>query len=266
MTCGFLVGSKNFCKLFCVSWSFCFAWVWLYPLCCQVLHHHGVSMIVSRFTSFTENFVIRCYWITIIFRYGNDCTSASLARSLCKLGSQTDIAVSVLREESKNAVLNWYHFCSRLWIHEKNWKRLGVLEHFHLASFPWNHTAILADHATSFLVLLRCHHFYLGFLFLLVHTTGFLYTSSLILSLLVDAGCSVGVTAFLRWSCRRSKWRWSWRTRQKTRDNEWHVVRSIFDEMWFLTTGPKVKFPVIFAEFSEWKNCPCIIKKHNCHE
>ena len=29
----------------------------------------------------------------------------------------------------------------------------------------------------------------------------------------------------------------------------------IFDELWFLTTGPPA---VIFAEFSEWKNCQCI--------
>ena len=33
--------------------SFCFTWLWLYPLCCQVLYHYSVSMIVSRFTSFT---------------------------------------------------------------------------------------------------------------------------------------------------------------------------------------------------------------------
>ena len=39
--------------------SFCFTSVWLYPLCCQVFYHYSVSIIVSRFTSFTENFVIR---------------------------------------------------------------------------------------------------------------------------------------------------------------------------------------------------------------
>ena len=44
--------------------SFCFTWVWLYPLCCQVLHHDCISMIDSRFTTFTENFVIGCDQIT----------------------------------------------------------------------------------------------------------------------------------------------------------------------------------------------------------
>ena len=47
--------------LFCFLRSFGFTWVWLYPLTCQVLCHYSVSMIVSRFFSFTKNFVIRCY-------------------------------------------------------------------------------------------------------------------------------------------------------------------------------------------------------------
>ena len=92
----------------------CFTSVWLYPLCCQVLYHYSVSMIVSRFTSFTENIVIRSCQITKNFRSRHDCTSAVSARSPCNLGSQADIAISVLREVSKNVVLTQYHFCSRL--------------------------------------------------------------------------------------------------------------------------------------------------------
>ena len=52
----------------------------------------------------------------------------------------------------------------------------------------------MADHATSFLVLPRCLHFYLGFSVSAGPCNRFPCTSSLILSLLVDAGCSVGVT------------------------------------------------------------------------
>ena len=49
---------------------------------CQILSHDSVSVIVSRFTSCTENFVIRCYQVTTIIcsRYG--CASAFSARSL----------------------------------------------------------------------------------------------------------------------------------------------------------------------------------------
>ena len=60
-------------------------------------------MIVTRFTFFTENFVICCYQVTKVFRSRHDCTSAFSARSPCNLVSQADIAISVLREVSKNA-------------------------------------------------------------------------------------------------------------------------------------------------------------------
>ena len=179
MTLGFLFGSKNFCKLLCVSWEFFFfTRIWLNPLCCQVLYHYSVSMIVSRFTSFTQNFEILSYEITKTFRSWHDCTSAFSARGTCNFGSQrirldplggqvlhhdsvsmivsrftsftknfviccyqvtktfcsrygcasafsarttcnfgspADIAISVLREVNITTVLTRYHFCSRLW-------------------------------------------------------------------------------------------------------------------------------------------------------
>ena len=79
-------------------------------------------------------------------------------------------------------------------IHEKNWKRLGVLEHIHLPDRGWTPVAILADHATSFLVLPRCRHFYLSFSVSAGLRDKFPYTSLRIYSLLVSAGCSVGAT------------------------------------------------------------------------
>ena len=62
--------------------SFCFARTRLDPLGGQILHYDCISMIVSRFTTFTENFVICCNQITKIFctRYGS--ASASCARAL----------------------------------------------------------------------------------------------------------------------------------------------------------------------------------------
>ena len=45
----------------CLLRSVCFARIRLDPLGGQVLHHDCISMIVSRFTSFTKNFVICCY-------------------------------------------------------------------------------------------------------------------------------------------------------------------------------------------------------------
>ena len=81
MTLGFLFGSKSFCKLLlCFLRSFCFARIWLDPLGGQV-HHDCISMIVSRFTTFTENIVICCNQITKIFCTRYDSANTSCARS-----------------------------------------------------------------------------------------------------------------------------------------------------------------------------------------
>ena len=88
----------------CFLRSLCFARIRLDPLGGQVLHHDCISMIVSRFTSFTENFVICCNQVTKIFctRYGSANTSS--ARGSCNFGPFTDLAISVFREVSIHIV------------------------------------------------------------------------------------------------------------------------------------------------------------------
>ena len=75
------------------------------PLGGQVLHHDCISVIVSRFAIFTENFVICWYQVTKIFctKYGS--AIASSARGPCNFGPFTDLAISVFREMSFNTVL-----------------------------------------------------------------------------------------------------------------------------------------------------------------
>ena len=96
----------------CFLRSFCFARIRLDPLGGQVLHHDCISMIVSRFTSFTENFVICCNRTKKNFctRYGS--ANASSARGPCNFGPLADLAISVFKEVSINTVLTK--------IHEKN--------------------------------------------------------------------------------------------------------------------------------------------------
>ena len=74
------------------------------PLSGQVLHHDCISVIVSRFTTFTENLVICCNQVTKIFctRYGS--AIASSARGPCTFRPFTDLAISVFREMSINTV------------------------------------------------------------------------------------------------------------------------------------------------------------------
>ena len=116
MTLSFHVSSKNFCKHFSVSWEVLVlhGWDWI-PLSCQILYHDSTLMIVSRITSFTENFVICCYQVINIFcsRYGS--ASAFSARSPRYFGPHAELAIFVLREMSINTALARYHSCSQLW-------------------------------------------------------------------------------------------------------------------------------------------------------
>ena len=112
MTLGLLSGSKNFCKLLlCFLRSFCFARIRLVPLSSQVLHHDCKSMIVSRFTTFTDNFVIGCNQITKIFCTKFDSANESSARGPCDFGPLADLAISVFREVSLNTVFSSQDFC-----------------------------------------------------------------------------------------------------------------------------------------------------------
>ena len=84
----------------CFLRSFCFARIRLDPLGGQVLHHDCISMIVSRFTIFTENFVICCYQVTKFFctRYGSAIASSALGP--CNFGPVADLEISVFKEMS----------------------------------------------------------------------------------------------------------------------------------------------------------------------
>ena len=140
MTLGFLSGLQELLQApLCFLRSFCFARIRLDPLGGQVLHHDCISMIVSRFTTFTENFVICCYQVTKIFctRYGS--AIASSAQGPCNFGPLTDLAISVFREMSCNTVFTQI-LTSRGWalqiLHEKNWRvSLCVQELCHPPNF-----------------------------------------------------------------------------------------------------------------------------------
>ena len=68
--------------LLCFLRSFCFTWVGLWPLSCQILYHNSVSMIVTRFTFFTENFVMCGYQVTKISALGTTVPARLLQEAL----------------------------------------------------------------------------------------------------------------------------------------------------------------------------------------
>ena len=109
--------------------NFCFTRIRLDPLGGQVLYHHGISMIVSRFTFFIENFVFRCDQVTKMFRSGEDCANTSSARSPCYFRLQADITIWVLREVRKVKRLYLpnpvpHLLVASLEVHEMTWKCL----------------------------------------------------------------------------------------------------------------------------------------------
>ena len=134
ITFGFCDGCRNCRKLFSVLlWSFGFTRIRLYPLSAEILYHDCVSMMVSGFTSFVEDFVISCNSITKLFCSWNRSLIACSARNPRNFGSQTSVANSVFGEVSINTVLPFlcHHFWSiafRIWVHSFR----GMCEHIHL--------------------------------------------------------------------------------------------------------------------------------------
>ena len=160
-------------------------------------------MIVSRLTSFTQDFVIRSYQVTKNVRSGHDCTRTSSARSPCYFRLQADVTIWVLRKVCRHyAYPNPVplFLATPLVIHEKNWKCLDIqaqgiqvaLKYYvHRPNSPSTPAANPAIHAIYLFVLLLIHHFYFRFRFLWVSCSGFPCSSSLALPLLSCTGFSV---------------------------------------------------------------------------
>ena len=123
MTLDFLFGSKNFCNFLCVSWEVfvLHGYDWIHWVG-QVLHHDCISMIVSRFKTFTENFVICCNQITKVF-----CTKYdSLQRSPCDFGPLADLAISVFRGVSISTMFTQIRTSRRRWLQKWHMRRTCV--------------------------------------------------------------------------------------------------------------------------------------------
>ena len=170
----FLVGSRNFCRLFWVSWEvFCFALVgivthWVAKSCTT----NSVSMIVSWFTSFTENFVIRDNYITKIFPLWARLYQYVLPQeALVIFVPEADVTISVFREVTVDTVLTPdplpLLLATPLVNSREELERvlmwLSILIHQILFENPVAIPAHLAE--VHFVILLRRLHFYLCFRF-----------------------------------------------------------------------------------------------------
>ena len=141
MTLGFLSGSKNFCKLLCVSWEVFVLhgchWIhWVAESCTTIAYRW-----LFRDSNFHWELCVCCYQVTNIFctRYGS--AIASSARGPCDFGPLADLAISVFREMSINTVLTQIRTFRRRklrMVRSKNWRvSLCVQELHHPPHFLW---------------------------------------------------------------------------------------------------------------------------------
>ena len=157
MTLGFLVGSKNFCKLCSVAWE------------AFVLHWYDCVHCVAKF----------CTTTTYRGSEGNSCEELEASR------------------------------CS------------GTLSS---TRFPLNSSIHSGRSCDKFPRTSTFHHVLYGFSISASPRDEFLRSTSSLILFLVDAGCSVGVTASCDEDAGRIWWRWAWRACRQTRDNGWYVV------------------------------------------
>ena len=149
----------------------------LNPLSCQILYLDSVSIIVSRFTSFTENYVIFCYQVTSIF-----CSRYGFARAFSAMSPGYPWPSCRCRSFGPSGGEYEYCVCptplflaALKLIHEKNSRvRPNDLENLYTVSL------------SLFL-----------FVFLVSSSScdGLTRTVLLVFSLLDDAGCNFGITA-----------------------------------------------------------------------
>ena len=173
MTFGFLVGSKNFCKLFSVHWEvfFLHGYDWI--------HWDAKSCTTTAYRSLLRGShpSLRTLWSAVIKSPKISARRVAvpvrfLQGALVILVFMQMSQFSVLREVSVSSVLTQYHFSHRLWswlTNKISRVRPCVLDLFR---FLWFLPTILTDHATGLSVPARCPHFYMCFRFLLVLATG----------------------------------------------------------------------------------------------
>ena len=133
------------------------------PLSCELLYHDSVSVMLSRFTSFSKNFVICSYRVTKIFllevrlRQCVFCNEPLLSWSSCRCRS-----FGPLGSANKYCAYPIPLFSAAMELtHEKN-SRVPprVLELFRPQDFLSILLTILADHATGLSALPRCPLFF----------------------------------------------------------------------------------------------------------
>ena len=269
-------------------WSFFFARIRLDPLGGQVLHHDCISMIVSRFTTFTENFAICCYQVTEIFSTWYGSANASSARCPCNLVLWQ---ISQFRSLGKWILTLSLPKSSRLLNVSKNtsWEELawespcsGISSSTKCSLNSCSYSGISERNGSSRSLWLAwsttgCPD--LSSTLKLDTDTGITFNSILSFSSLTITWCycrwrkrswkKCRMMTLLSWKC---PWSWHIRTARRTRWQAWShdrnenpsyiVFESVFNETWFLTVDPLMWVSMFIAKLCERQYCWPLSKLH----
>ena len=175
--------------------SVCFARARPHPPRRQVLHHHRAPTTVEDLHP-----SLRTLWSAVIKSPKMSARSVALPVRLL----QRAIVILVLKQISQFQSFGKWVLCCACpillllaalkVIHEKNWKRLGVLEHYHPPNFALNSSSH-SGRSRNGSPRTSALSFLFGFSVSAGPRDESPRTASLMLSLLVDVGCSMGVTA-----------------------------------------------------------------------
>ena len=239
MTFAFLVGSRNFKRLFWVLEKFLFYMGrivtsdWVSKSCATKKYRWLLRDSLPS---------LRILWSAVIksttVSIGHDCTSTSPARSSRYFYLQADIEVGVLRKVGVDTVLTRarFHFFARDSI-GNSWEELAVSRYFG-AGFPKGSERLLSSTKFSLISWQSSKSCYRSICtsssppFFVFGFCWFMHRVSP--QLLTRISTSFGYWIFgvssdvkyriLRWRRRRSRYEWCTGTRRQTRDNEWHII------------------------------------------
>ena len=248
------------------------------PLGCLVMHHHGKSMIVSRFTPLTENLLILC----------DPVTQMLLSRVFCKktllFSSSRDHNLGPSEKCVYTLCLPgpcWtFILAAPLEVHEMTWKchdflalslTKALLKYFHQP----NKLSLVACGQSDNSWDISFYFTLLIFILLSVSVDSCNESprsSSLVLPLLSGTGFSVYLLTSESGDEEVSEGVVEEELADKpetTNGKEGYIasnVLALFCDMWFSTAHPVVSVPMILGEFRQQKNWWSFFKKHNFHK
>ena len=297
MTCGFLVGSRNFIGLFWVS---CEAFVlhgkdcnhWVAKSCATTVYRwllrDSLSSLGTLWSAVIKSPKLSALDTTALARLLQEALVIFVFKHISQFGSFGKCVNTLCLHEpgstyARGSIGSSWDELEVSWLPCSDFPK-SVLKYFHQPNAPWILVADEAIHAIYLFVPLSIPYFYFAFRFLWIHATGLPEALHSYSQLLSDTGVSTSLFSDTESpladvdSCDEDgdeadedvveeeladipgniKWY-----------SVWYIAinsLAIFDEMWILTAFLVIRVATFFAEFPQWKHCKSFLKKHDNDE